>query len=384
MRTELIDADDAELIRQVRQAAAGFRRRNPLTRAPWEASSYPIAAYIDGRPAVKTLAWFPGPGCTWSEAGGCLMCNFGTSIPGSADPISLFADHLAELDRSTEHLHIGPGGSFYDERETPTAHRHGVLRALAALPELRTVGIETRPNLVTQAHLRRTLDDLPSGVTRLILGFGLECWDDFTRELSVNKGYSRDSIVRAAEVIDKVNAEQSSVQVEFETYVLLKPTLLSEREAVDEALRTIDWSFRVGAGTTALFMNTVKDATVQGFLASSGSVAEPLRYRTPYLRSAIEVLRRLPDEMRIRTSVLGVQSGIQATGGPRGCERCYPFLLGAIYAHNFTRIADSLETAARSWCPCKSEWSTEMAQSPSRSLRDRASALLRTLAEESA
>jgi archaeosine synthase beta-subunit len=369
---------DGALVQRVRRSAASFRKHHPLTQAPWSASSYPLAAYVHGRPAVKTLVWFPGPGCTWSEAGGCLMCNFGESAPGLSrtSPDELLRAHLSELDPATAHVHLGPGGSFYDDRETPPEVRSAVLQVLSSLPVLRTVGVETRPNLVTLDNLLSTVEALPSGVDRLILGFGLECYDDLLRELAVNKGYSRSSLLRAADVIARANAERQRVVVEFETYVLLKPPLLTEGEGVEEALRTIEWSFRAGASTVALFMNTIKDATVQSHLAAHHDLSPPLRYQTPYLRSAVEVLRRLPQWAQARTSVLGVQSGVVATDGPRGCDRCGPFLLGALYAHAFVRSPEVIDRAAQSWCPCRDEWAAQMAHFDPAPLHDRARQLV--------
>lgn len=377
--TEVLGPADGSLIRRVRKAASSFRASHPLTQSPWEASSYPLAANIDGRPTVKTLIWYPGPGCTWSEAGGCLMCNFGESERGETDSIELLARHLLELDPATEHIHIGPGGSFYDDVETPPGIRPRVFSSLERFVRLRTVGIETRPNLVRPELLRATLRQLPADVDRLILGFGLECWDDFVREVSVNKGYNRSAVVRAAAAVAQVNSERAGARIEFETYVLLKPTLLTEREAIEEALRTIDWSFRIGAGTTALFINTIKTSTVQGHLADRSDLSPPVRYQTPYLRSAVEVLRRLPADYRARTTVLGLQSGVTATIGPRACDRCAPFLLGALYAHSFTRDVGVIETAARSWCPCRAAWKTELATPEVSTLHQRAWSLVEAL-----
>jgi uncharacterized Fe-S cluster-containing MiaB family protein len=151
---------------------------------------------------------------------------------------------------------------------------------------------------------------------------------------------------------------------------MLKPLFLSEQEAIDEALRTIEWVYVKGAETAVLFMNTVKPNTVQGYLASRDDLDPPIRYQPPYYRSAIQVLRELPQEQRRRTAVLGVQSGILAQGMPRGCPLCSPFLLGAIMGHNFTRDPAILHHAANSLCPCKGDWLDEL-EVPPVSLIDR-------------
>lgn len=111
------------------------------------------------------------------------------------------------------------------------------------LPKLASVGLETRPGLVTVKKLLHAVESLPAGVADLTLGFGLECLDPLVRDVAINKGYNTNQIDRAIEVIDRVNAAQSRVQVDFEIYVLLKPLFLTEREAIDEAARTIKWSF---------------------------------------------------------------------------------------------------------------------------------------------
>jgi archaeosine synthase beta-subunit len=353
---------ERDLVRRMRRVARRYREMHPLSSPTWSAGSYPLTGTFGGRTNAKALAWFPSSGCAWSLKGGCTMCDFGsTGAPTSVEAaLRAFDEHLATLDPGLRRLHVAPGGSFFSSVEVPEALRLGVLGKLARFPFLSAVGIETRPNLLTCENLLQAVEGLPPTVRNLTVGFGFECRNDLVRELAVNKGYGAKHVLRGRDAIAAVNRAQSRVHVNFEIYVLLKPLFLTEAEAIEEAISTIQWSYAVGAGAVVLFLNTVKPRTLQGYLAARTDLAAPLHYTTPYYRSAIEVMRRLDADERRRTIMLGVQSGVLAEGMPRGCPLCTPFLLGAIMAFNFTLARAPLDEAATSSCACREAWEEEL------------------------
>lgn len=363
-----------ELSRRMSRIAVRYRRQHPLPEPERASGSFPIASHIDGQPAIKTLAWFPSVGCWWSHSGGCTFCDFGEMAdPGSLDEVvASFEAHLADLDPGLRNLHLAPGGSFFSDRELDDETRRAIIQTTARFPFLRSLGFETRPDELTVPKLLDAVRDSPASVRDIYVGFGLEARSDLIREVTVNKGYGIDAVLSAKHVIDEVNGQQSRVRVHFETYVMIKPMFLTESEGIDEALRTVDWSYENGASTVVLFLNTVKEATLQHVL-SEADAPSPLRFSPPFLRSGVEALRRLPADQRVRTVLLGVQSGVLAQGMPQGCELCRPVLLGALMAHNFTREASVLESAAASHCPCKASWEEALAVVPATSIRDRIS-----------
>lgn len=371
--------EDRDRVARMRSVARRFREATPLSSPRWTAGSYPITANFTGTPAAKALAWFPGAGCLWSRRGGCTMCDFGANEEALDHDrtVSEFQAHLSTLDPGLQRIHITPGGSFFDQSETPRDLQDRILDSLSIFPFLRGVGLETRPNLVSLSQLIGVIDHLPESVHYLTLGFGLECRDDLVREIVVNKGYGPQAIIEASRVIDEANRRQSRVRITSEIYVLLKPILLTESEGIEEAVRTIAWAYDHGAETAVLFMNTVKKNTIQGVLAALDP-SDPMQYRTPFLRSALEVLRRLPIALQARTAVLGMQSGIQAEGMPRSCALCSPFLLGALMGHNFVRDPAIIYEAASSSCPCRADWEREcrLRGAP---IRDRVDQLLERL-----
>ncbi len=372
------------LRRRMTLLATEFRRRNPLPEPPSAAGSFPIAAHVNGRPAIKTLAWYPSLGCWWSRSGGCTFCNFGSfADPGDPEQVvERFRAHLGELDRGTQHLHIAPGGSFFSDRELDAESRRALVGAASLFPFLRTLGVETRPNELTAEKLIDVVDATPATVRELYVGFGLESRSDLVRNVALNKGYRAEDVLRAREAIEEANRRQARVRVMFEAYVMIKPLFLSEAEAIDEAVRTVEWSYANGAETAVLFLNTVKTATLQETIAEREDLPWPIPFRTPYYRTGVEVLRRLPDAERVRTALLGIQSGVLANGMPRGCELCAPMFLGALMAHNFTREPAVLAQAAIAHCPCKEAWREEAERFPALSLSERIELTLDTLEPE--
>jgi radical SAM enzyme (TIGR01210 family) len=356
--------------------AAAYRHAHPLPVPERAAGSFPIASFINGAPAIKTLAWFPSIGCWWSLSGGCTFCDFGTvPHPGSAQEIvDAFRAHLAQLDPGLQHLHLAPVGSFFSDRETTAEVRRGVVEATAVFPFMRSLGFETRPEELTAAKLTETLAVVPPSVRDVYVGFGLEARSELVRDVIVNKGYTLQQVLDAQQVIAAVNAAQGAVRVHAEAYVMIKPMFLSEAEGIEEALRTVQWCYANGIDTAVLFLNTVKQATLQHLAWSTETLEEPLRFQPPYFRSAVEVLRRLPADERHRTVVLGVQSGVLADGQPRGCALCRPVLLGALMGHNFTREPALLEHAAACHCPCRDDWLAEIERPPPMPLVDRVDA----------
>jgi len=364
--------DVRELAARMAAIARRYRRTHPLSELAQEAGVYYLPTGTPGSPHLKPLVWFPSRGCVWSLAGGCTMCNFGTTTHALDDDAVLRAweQVLDTIGTGVQRIHIGPGGSFFTDAEVPAHIRIEVIRRLHRLPFLRSVGIETRAPFVTFERLDDVVRALPSTVENVTLGFGLECISDLPRLACVNKGYGPEDIEEALEIMRAVERRHPSVRIHFETYTLLKPIFLTEGEAVAEALSTLEWAFERGVETAVLFLNTVKEHTIQHELYLADTLEPPIRFEPPFCRSAVEVLLQLPDEWRRNTVVLGPQSAVAAEGMPRACELCSWPINGALVAHNLYRAPAILHAVAATVCPCKTEWEAEL-DAPSEPLANR-------------
>jgi radical SAM enzyme (TIGR01210 family) len=350
------------LAKRIHAVSRSFRQRYPLENAPWRTGHYLIPICSFGRPAHKVLIWYHNQGCSWARKAGCTMCNFGErdDVPLDQRVIDDFDEELSKLDPGTRFIHLGPGGSVMQENELASRMRVRLFAALDRLPFLEGVGLETRAETIRADRISEILEVLPMRVSELALGFGLESSDEFILRTCVSKGERIADIERALNVITREFPQRGRRKVVADCYVLLKPPFMTEAEAIEDAIRSITWAYDRGVDTVTLFVNTIKKNTLCWWLSEASSINDHLRYRTPYLLSAIAVLAGLPPEYRARTNILGFTSGNPYLGAPRACDLCWHVLHGLISSHNYGRDPAILTCAQEIRCQCWSDWNAEL------------------------
>lgn len=369
------------LARRMKQISRNFRMEFPLTSAPWNVGHYQIAICSHGRPAHKALVWYHNKGCAWAEKAGCTMCNFGVSdsVPNDEKVAAGFEAEIAKLDIGTRFLHLGPGGSVLQETETNSELRARLFSTLRELPFLEGVGLETRAETIRVDRIEALARQLPLGVKELALGFGVESANELVLRVCVNKGERIRDLERALATVRKANHQIDRLAVTADCYVLLKPAFMNEREAIEDAIRSISWAYEAGAETVTLFANTVKENTICWWLSNQKDLLAPLRFRPPFLYSVFDVLGALPIDQRLKTNVLGFTSGSPFVGAPRSCPLCWNVLHGLIATHNYTRDPAILDCASQIQCSCRAEWQSEVFNPDENSLLERLPAYLEVL-----
>lgn len=345
---------------KMQRISRSFRIKYPLNESPWKQGTYNVPICVKGKPDTKQLVWYENPGCKWSLSGGCTMCNF--SMNKNFDESRVydnFTHLLNSLDSTLRYIHLGPGGSVFHNSELNAINRKKILNSLQRFTFLEDVGIECRASLLKENDIMAALADLPPWVKTLSIDFGLESSDPFIRSVLVNKGEGHKAIADAMQLIKDVNSKTEK-SVVVDCYVLLKPMWLSESEAVQDAINSINWAYDHGAATVSVFISTIKTNTLCHFTHSFTDQPAPFRYETPYLYSVFDVLHALTPERRQRTLVLGITSGMPLIVGPRSCELCEGILNGTITAHNYTRMEALLHQVNKIRCACRDNWEAEM------------------------
>lgn len=241
----------------------------------------------DGKGVVRWTMMLPGAGCGWAKkTGGCHMCGFKNSTElytgGNLMKPVLF-ESLYEIGRSSFKgegpgvLMVYNGGSFLNDKEIPAEAQESIAEKVGSDASIRVLCIESRPEFITSEKIEK-LKALLNGKT-LRVCIGLEAKSDNVREKLIRKGITLESYERAVKIAAQCGAETL-------TYVLLKPFGLSEREAVEEAVRTIEYAFEVGSHETELEAVFVQPGTPleKAYLSNE--------FRPPRLWSVIEVLKR--------------------------------------------------------------------------------------------
>lgn len=290
---------------------------------------------------------FQTAGCYWGKQGGCTMCGYvydsSTGEPSDADLLAQLEKALerAEQKKSERFMvKIFTSGSFLDAREITPALRRQILKRLADDERIIAVLAETRPEFVTQETAQECVSAMNG--KPLEFAYGLETTSDRIRRESVNKGFTFAHFQRAAEI-----ARQNGIYTK--AYLMLKPPFLSEREAMEDILNSID--------EVASYAETV---SVNLCNVQNGTFVEKLwenkEYRPPWMWTIVEILK----EAKARHPELYLMSdpvGAGAKRGPRNCKVCSREVADMIREFSITQ---DIKTLDQIHCDCKLLWEKEL------------------------
>jgi archaeosine synthase beta-subunit len=283
-------------------------------------------------------------GCYWADVKGCSMCGYSRDTLGrSASPAELGAQIAEALGayRGEPYVKVYTSGSFLDEREVDPPSRAALLAAFSG--RARRFLFETLPEFVTAERIEPLQRAFPG---ELEAALGLESADPEILRRLVNKGESPQAYFEAA---DRARA----LGLRTKAYLLLKPPYLTEREAVEDVVRS------VGAAREHFDALSVNPVHIQG-----GTVVEWLyqrrRYRPPWLWSLVDAMRRGAEGRAGRRLVTFPTAG----GLPRGahnCGRCDAQVLAALEAAS---LDQAFEPLAALDCACRASYEREAALEP--------------------
>jgi len=291
---------------------------------------------------VDTLTMiFKTFGCWWGKVGGCTMCGFvydRASTPPSAEDLEEQMTRALERSDKLDHfmVKIFTSGSFLDENEITPDLRTSLLQRLARDDRIFKVIVETRPEFVTPEAMEQCRNAL--GSTSFEIAIGLETSSDLIRKRSINKGTSFQKFIDAV----RITHDSGST---IKAYLLLKPLFLSEKEAMDDILKTID--------DIAGYVNTI---SINLCNVQKGTYVEHLwerkQYRPPWLWSIVEILK----EAKHRHPNLVITSdpvGAGSLRGPHNCRECSRDVVDAIRNFSLTQDTANLNIP---YCECIELW----------------------------
>lgn len=281
---------------------------------------------MEGRPAESLTMILRTVGCRWNR---CTMCGYaGEGAPASSqDLIAQFECAMEGSSPDVSVVKIYTSGSFLDPAEMPVAARDEILKKLQALG-IKKLVIETRPEYVTPETIETCISRLPTE-----FAIGLETASDLIRENAIRKGFSFQDFADASETVHSQGGR-------VKAYLLLKPPLLSEGQAMRDAIA----SARTAGGYAdilSLNLCNVQRNTVVEHMWERGE------FRPPWLWSALEVLKSVPGP------IVCDPVGAGTRRGPHNCGECDDVVAKAIRAH---ALAQDVGPFQRLDCQCKSTW----------------------------
>ncbi len=279
-------------------------------------------------------------GCSWALSSGCTMCGYfneSMGAPVSDDDLTVQFNKAMEHYNGEDIIKLFTSGSFLDPHEIPGPVRAHILKTLHDGPQ--KISVESRPEYIT--------DTVLSGIQPLVegktfeVGIGLETSNDLLRTQAINKGLTFRSYAAAAK---RLKRRRFGVK----TYVLMKPPFITEKEALDDCVRTAK---DVKSYATMLSLNptNVQRHTVVEYLWRRD------QYRPSWLWSVVEFLKQSKKitDMPVKCDVVGGGS----FRGAHNCGTCDRSVLDAIARFSLSQKVSTFNGLS---CSCQDTWRDQL------------------------
>ena len=280
---------------------------------------------------------FKTKGCSWALESGCSMCGYFNDSAWrditNKDLLSQF-EVAMEKYKGERFVKIFTSGSFLDDQEIPAVVQKKILKKLYETAD--KVSVESRPEYITAEKISEIKDLYKNKIFEI--GIGLETADDEIREKIINKGFTFNEYKKATDVMKKNN-------VKIKTYVLIKPPFLSEKQAIEDAIKTVE---KIKNITDIVSFNPVniQRNTVVNYLW------QRKMYRPPWLFSLVEILKKskeIAKDVRIKCDIVG-GGNIRGAHNCRECDKQFLKAISDFSLSQDARVFDDLR------CSCHDKW----------------------------
>jgi radical SAM enzyme (TIGR01210 family) len=281
---------------------------------------------LKDRPVESLTVILRTKGCRWRR---CTMCGYAIEgAPSSAeDLIAQFRRALQSLSPEVRMIKIYTSGSFLDSGEVPLKARDMILN-LVQSSDIERLVVESRPEHITSESIGALLSYVQTE-----FAIGLETSNDLIRTHAIGKGFSFQEFVAASHLVHDLGGF-------VKAYLLLKPPLLSEAEAIRDAIASAREARGYADILSLNLCNVQRDTTLERLWEQGG-------YRPPWLWSAVEVLQK------VDRPVICDPVGAGSRRGPHNCGRCDKSVAEAIRRHNLSQDPAVFETLH---CDCREAW----------------------------
>jgi len=297
-------------------------------------SSWPEKDILNGKIVEAFVIIFRTRGCSWAIKSGCSMCGYFNDSQwekiNDEDLLSQF-DFAMNKYNNQKFVKIFTSGSFLDDAEIMPSVRKKILETLANTTK--KISVESRPQYITEKKLINIKKII--GKIKFEIGVGLETADDSIRKNCINKGFTFNDYKKAVKILKKH-------KIELKTYLLIKPPFLTEKEAIEDAIKTVN-KIKDLTDTISFNPTNIQKNTVVNYLWKRK------QYRSPWLWSIIEILKNCPKNVRIKCDI----SGGGSLRGAHNCKECDSKILKAI--ENYS-LKNDLKIFQKLNCKCKEKW----------------------------
>ena len=325
-----------------------YRKSAPIRKSKF-AGAREEERYFDGAVRKELLILLATRGCRWYlDSGGCFMCSFNVGEPfieyTDSEIISQVNEITKDYDlRNYDAVLIFPYSSL-DTLEMPEKVREYIYSLLNKHENVKYVVFQSRPEFVTEKILLEIKEKLPT--KKCYVYIGIESSDEFVRKYCVHKGLSFGEVKEKISLLKKFGMHVGA-------FLLFKPPFLTEKEAIDDTIKSIRDCFKIVVEDIHFMCNMIGEYSMTEILYKMK------KYRSPWLWSVIEVLKNFNKEELKRITVSGFHIRANILDEPHNCNVCNDKVRKSIEVFNKIKdisVFDNLD------CDCKKEWKKEVSK----------------------
>lgn len=312
--------------------------------------------------------WFRTRGCKHDYMGGCTMCNYGKSnLVTDDEMIKYVKQGLAAITvEKNAILLLETSGSMFDDWEIPATARRRIFE-LVKETKFTNFLCETRADTITSEKVNEYKKILNK--KRVSIELGLETSNPWIMQYCINKNLNLDEFLRSIDTIRQYH-------VPVIANVIVGTPFLSEREAIDDSVSTIQWALRNGVDQCVLFPVHVKQWTLVEWLwkhdlytpVSLWSLVEVLKILGPSLASKVTISWYKTYNEQSTRGTLRPEVDWGYLKSPTTCPKCQARVIDYLDSYRDTNDFDAIEELVDIQCECKVLWHTSINAHPTLSL----------------
>ncbi|MBW1859431.1 MAG: hypothetical protein JRI70_04985 [Deltaproteobacteria bacterium] len=312
-------------------------------------------------------------GCSYAinNAGPCFNCGLVTaSSQGEAVSCAETEQQIEKILRTQDfagqnitEFDLFNAGSLLNDWQVSPEIRSMLFEKIGGINSIEDILIDSRPEDIDEKKILEIKDKI--GQRRLWVGIGLETADDTIRNFCINKNFSLIDFEKAVDVL-------KSCGVHLFSYVMFKPAILTEREAIDDGVNTIKYLSSLSSKKNISLKMSLEPGVVQGDCLLTEMYANDL-YTTPWLWSVVRVIFEthefskgrlrvgIPEEV---PKVLDRRHNYDKKGEACACSAAVE---DCIAEYNNTRVLSAFDNLPK--CDCKKRWKVFLEEERNRGRR---------------
>ena len=305
----------------------------------------------DGEQTNRLMLVLRTPPCEYNK---CTMCGFDNNAGRNIKLQNIQRQYqngiVGEDFSDIRRIDFPTAGSFYNDRELSPESRNYLFSEVSKLP-VDSVMVETRVDYLTEKKVRESESYLREDQS-IELAIGLESADDNIRNKVLRKGLSKKGFEHFADICKNTDSQLLA-------YILIKSPTLSEAEAVEDAVQTADYVYKIANERRIKARVAFKPM----FIPEGTELEEQYlsgEYQLPKLWTTVETVKRTTQLASYQPNSIFVGMFDEDLSGDRfssNCDECNSEVVEALKRFNGTQDMSELERLS---CECKAEWGQEV------------------------